>query len=155
VRDGQRAAQVDAQHEVPQPRVGLDEEGEEIGASVVDEHVDRSERLADLGDGRVYRRGVCDVHQHGLPIELGSDSAASLLIQVRDRHASALGRQAASGGGTDSGGATCDERDLALKTHGAQPIRAGRKQASRIDGFDTQPPHRPLSGTAARRSTGR
>ena len=43
---GQHAAQVDREHEVPQLLVGVDEEREAIGAGVVDEHVDRAERLA-------------------------------------------------------------------------------------------------------------
>ena len=112
--DGERAAQVDAQHEVPQARVGLDEEGEEIGAGVVDEHVDRAERLADLGDRGGDGLHVGDVHAHGVPFQLGGNGAGALLVEVGDRHARTFGGKAPSSGGTDPRGRAGDESDLSL-----------------------------------------
>ena len=52
VRDGEDAAEVDAEDEVPQLRVGVDEEREAVGARVVDEDVDRPERVGGRRHGR-------------------------------------------------------------------------------------------------------
>jgi hypothetical protein len=130
VGDGERAAQVDGEHEVPQSGVGLDEEGEEVGAGVVDEHVDRPERSLDRGDGGID--GVCvgDVHQAGVPVELGGDGASTLFVQVANRNARALGCKAPSGCGPNPRCPAGDERDLALQTHVPQRIRPGADVAS-------------------------
>ena len=56
MRAGQHAAEVHAEDEVPQVLVGVDEEREAVGARVVDEHVDRADRLGGRAHGRLHGR---------------------------------------------------------------------------------------------------
>ena len=75
---GDRAAQVDRQHEVPRLRAALDEGFHAVPTGVVDEHVDGAESFDDVVDGAADRRVVGDV-------ELDTDGAAA------DLHRGALG----------------------------------------------------------------
>ena len=126
VRDREHAAQVDAQHEIPQALVGVDEVGEPVGAGVVDEHIDLAERLDSGGDTGAHRAGVGHVEGAGEPVELAGDRAGALQVEVPDRHARAFRGQPAGGGGSDTRRAAGDERGLALEPHRAKPILGRR-----------------------------
>jgi hypothetical protein len=90
VRDREHPPKVDAEHEVPQLLVGVDEIREPIGAGVVDEHVDLAERLDGGCDSRAHRVRVRDVKRAREPVQLPRDRASPLLVEIADRHARAL-----------------------------------------------------------------
>jgi hypothetical protein len=117
VRDRDRAAQVDADHVVPQRLVGVDEEREAVGARVVDEHVERPERV--LGNRHPGTRGgsVGDVHLHRDAVDLAGHVARTGLVEVGHRHPRALGGQPPGGGRADPRRAAGDERDPTLESH--------------------------------------
>ena len=96
-----------AEHEVPVPLVGLEEEGHAVAAGVVDEHVDR----ADAGDDLAHGRRVAHVEAHGVAADLGRHLLGAHLVEVGDRHVHAVGRQPPGGGGADAGRAAGDEGD--------------------------------------------
>ena len=124
--DGQRAAQVDAEHEVPQLLVGVDEEREAVGPGVVDEHVDRAEAALDLADGRAHRRRIRHVQPAAEAVELASHLPGLGLRDVADRHARPLGCEQPRGRGPDPRGAARHERCLALEPHRQKPILGRR-----------------------------
>ncbi len=124
MRDGEHAAQVDAEHEVPQALVAVDEVGEQVGAGVVDKHVHGAELLLDRGDRGAHRGGVGHVERAAEAVELRRDLAGAVLVDVADRHARPFGRQATGRGRPDPRGAAGDERRLALESHAANPLFA-------------------------------
>ena len=141
VRDGDRAAQVDAEDEVPQRLVGVDEEGEAVGAGVVDEHVDRAE-LA-LGLRRPpdrHRRRVGDVE---LRRARPSISPATSRAPSRSRSATATRAPSAA-----------SRRAVAAPIPDAPPVTSAIRPSSRMAAQPIRPPPR-MPRCHGRRSSAR
>ena len=117
MRAGEDSAQVHAEHEVPQLLVCVDEEREAVGARVVDEDRDRPELLDRRGDTGAHRAGVEHVDPDGEPVDLCSDDARAVDIDVGHGDPRAFGRQTARRGGADAARATGHERRPSLQSH--------------------------------------
>ncbi len=129
MRDGEYAAQVDAEHEVPQALVAVDEVGEQVGAGVVDEHIHRAELLLDRGDGGAHRGRVGHVHGAPKPVDLTRKLARATLVDVANPHPGPFGCQQPGGGSADPRGSAGDERRLALESHAwSVAVRGDRRR---------------------------
>jgi hypothetical protein len=95
------------------------EEREAIGAGVVDQHVERPERLHGRGDALAGRRGVGHVHPHGEAVDLARHVPRARLVDVGDRDPRALGGQPPDRGRPDPRRAAGDQRDPSFEPHTA------------------------------------
>jgi len=103
-----------------------DRDGAAVADAGVGEHdVDAAERGHGAGDGAVHLGLVGDVglEPGGALAELARERAQALRLQAHERHAGALGDDAAGGLGADAARGAGDQHDLVLESHASHITR--------------------------------
>ena len=130
----------------PAVRDHLGEEGELVGARVVDRgsrtaRARRPPRAADVGVG--------DVEARGRRADLGRDRAGALVVDVADHDVGALGGEPARDRGADPAGAAGDQRPSSLEPHRGGRICRARNRLRRRCRSGAASPIPIIGGTGA------
>ncbi len=111
------ALDVDCQQEIPKLLIGMDEEGEAVGAGVIDQDVDRTVARGNLIKGFVNGGKIGDVKLNRFAADLAGKLARGIDLQVGNDHGRPLGRQPARGRRAYSACPSGHNRDLLFKSH--------------------------------------